>query len=89
MSRVQGWLWKCDRQGCGYVWHTQGEEPPKCCAKCKARNWNAGKGAEPKPPVTVEKEVKAQPKKRSEPKVEVEAMSPCRHRLTICSICHD
>lgn len=40
MSKVHGWLWKCDRAECGYIWHTQGSEPPKQCAKCKARNWN-------------------------------------------------
>ena len=55
MSKVQGWLWKCDRVECGYAWYAPGVEPPKACAKCKSRKWHLGKNAaEAKPEAVIE-----------------------------------
>jgi hypothetical protein len=38
--RIQGWLWKCEREGCGHKWMANDIVPPAKCAGCKRRGWH-------------------------------------------------
>jgi hypothetical protein len=61
--------WKCEVPGCGHVWLGEaGEKPPRRCARCKSRQWNAS--AIPRGPFGVrlrtKEQVDAQLQRRAE-----------------------